>query len=97
MSDTIQNNNSTPNQDLVIAVAKLTASTDAFHTTTNEKFADIKADIKEIKDGVKTAIADHELRINRLETSRGNHAILISIGIGLLTLLTSILVYHIEK
>ena len=76
-------------------ITSLVASVNAFHVSTNEKLMEIKNDIKDLRDGIKQQIADHEVRINRLETSKGNQTILISIGIGLLTLLTSLLVYHI--
>lgn len=76
-------------------LVSLVASTAAFHTSLNDKLTEIKQDIKDLKDGVKQSIADHELRLNKLETSHGNQTILISIGIGLITLLTSLLVYHI--
>ena len=55
----------------------------------------VRQDIKDLKDGVKTSIADHETRINKLETSLVNLNTLLSIGIGILTLLTSLLIYHI--
>lgn len=47
---------------LVGAVAELKEST-------NEKFADLKSDIKELKDGHSMTIADHENRIRALEKS----------------------------
>ena len=84
-------------QDLMIAVAKLSASTEAFHVTTNEKFADVKADLKDIKDGVKSDIAKHEERLNKLESSRTSQTILISIGTGIMGLLATLLIYHMAK
>ena len=77
------------------AIVGLVASTFAFHTTVSEKFAELKIDIRDLRDGISVRIADHETRLNKLETSRGNQTILISIGIGLLALLASLLIYHI--
>ena len=54
-------------------------------------------EIREMKDGTNTQIGNHEVRINRLETSKSNQTILISVGIGLLSLLTSLIIYHITR
>jgi hypothetical protein len=40
-------------------------------------------------------VADHEVRINSLETNHTRTTVLLSIGIGILGILVSILVYHI--
>lgn len=57
----------------------------------------LKEDISEIKSGTSVKIADHEIRLIGLEKAKGNTALLISIGIGLLTLLVSLLVFHLFK
>jgi len=57
----------------------------------------IKADIKELKDGTAVQIGDHEHRLTNLEESRTKQTVLVSLGVGLLTLLTSLLTYHIMK
>lgn len=40
-------------------------------------------------------VTDHETRINALETSHTRTTVLVSIGIGILTILVSLLTYHI--
>lgn len=39
-------------------------------------------------------VADHETRINNLETSETRTAVMLSIGIGILSILVGLLVYH---
>ena len=39
-------------------------------------------------------VAEHEKRINSLETNNTRMTVLLSIGISILTLLTSLLIYH---
>ena len=43
---------------------------------------------------VLTAIAGHETRLNDVEKSNTKSNVLLSIGIGILSLLTSLLIYH---
>lgn len=59
------------------------------------KMEGLKSDISEIKDGTSIKIADHELRINSLETSNTRQTVMLSIGIGILSLLVSLLIWHI--
>lgn len=40
-------------------------------------------------------VSDHETRLNTLETSHTRTTVLVSIGIGILTILVSLLTYHI--
>lgn len=40
-------------------------------------------------------VSDHETRLNTLETSNTRTTVLLSIGIGILTILVSLLTYHI--
>lgn len=54
----------------------------------------LKEDVKEVNNGVSKGFANHEIRINKLETKDTRATILISLGIGLLTILTGILIYH---
>ena len=54
----------------------------------------LKADIKELSDGTKTQISEHEVRINILEDSKTKQTTLLSIGIGILSILVSLLIYH---
>ena len=58
------------------------------------KMEGLKSDISDIKDGTATKIADHELRINKLETSNTRQTTMLGIGIAILSLLVSLLVYH---
>jgi len=79
------------------AIVTLVASTSAFHATVNEKFAEIKADIKEIKEGTSAKINEHEIRINALELSKTRQNVTMGIGVALLSGLISLLVWHILK
>jgi hypothetical protein len=58
------------------------------------KMTDLKEDIKDIKDGTTAKINDHEIRLNGLETSKTKQTTLLSIGVGILVILTTLLVYH---
>lgn len=60
----------------------------------DEKVDGLKIDIKEIKDGTSAKISDHEVRINALETSNTRQTVMLSIGVGILGLLVSLLVWH---
>ena len=55
----------------------------------------IKNDVNEIKTGTSTQISDHEIRIFSLERGKTKTDTMISIGIALLTILASLIVYHI--
>lgn len=55
----------------------------------------IKNDVNEIKTGTATQINDHEIRIFSLERGKTKTDTMISIGIALLTILASLLIYHI--
>jgi hypothetical protein len=58
------------------------------------KIEGIRDDIKDLKDGTTEKIADHEIRLTNLETEKTKTTVLLSIGIGILTLLVSLLVWH---
>jgi len=58
------------------------------------KMDGLKDDIKGLSDGTSKQISDHEIRINSLEVEKTRTAVLLSIGIGLLGLLSSLLIYH---
>lgn len=63
-----------------------------------ERFkSDTSIDIKDLKDNSSGKIADHEIRIINLEKSRGNLTLLISIGIGILSVLVGLLIFHLVK
>jgi hypothetical protein len=55
----------------------------------------LKSDIKDLKDGTSTKINDHEIRLTALESSKTKQNTMMSIGIGILTLLTSLIVWHV--
>jgi hypothetical protein len=59
------------------------------------RLEDLKGDIKELKDGTASKIDNHEKRLNLLETSKTRQNVMMSIGIGVLSILISILVYHV--
>ena len=43
------------------------------------------------------SIDDHEIRLNSLETEKTRTTVLLSIGVGILTLLVSLLTYHLVR
>jgi hypothetical protein len=61
------------------------------------KMDGIKDDIRELKDGTKSQLNDHEIRLNSLETKNTRTTVLLSIVIALLSVLTSVLIYHVVK
>jgi hypothetical protein len=54
----------------------------------------LKDDIRDLKDGTTAKIADHETRIFSLESSKSKQNTLLTIGIALLALVTSMLIWH---
>ena len=58
------------------------------------KIEGIRDDIKDLKDGTTAKIAEHELRLNTLETNNTRLTVLFSVGSGLVALLVSLLTYH---
>lgn len=60
----------------------------------DQKVDSLKDDIKDLKDGTSSKIADHEVRINTLETNNTRTTVLLSIGIGILGILVSLLIWH---
>lgn len=61
------------------------------------KMGGIKDDIKDLKDGTARYINEHEIRINSLESSKIKQVTLLSIGIAILSVLASLLIYHMFK
>ena len=55
----------------------------------------LKTDIKDLNSNTSIKISDHEKRLFDLEKTRGTQTTLISIGIGLITVLIAIVVNHI--
>lgn len=61
------------------------------------KLENLRTDIKDLKDGTNDKIADHERRLGALESSKTKQNTLMSIGIGILTLLVGLLLFHLFK
>lgn len=61
------------------------------------KMEGLKSDIRDLKDGTNNKIADHEKRLGALESSKTRQNTLMSIGIGLLSLLVGLLLFHLFK
>ena len=55
---------------------------------------DTAASILDLKNGTSLKIEEHEKRIFKLEQTKGITNLLVSIGIGILLVLTTMLVYH---
>jgi len=55
----------------------------------------LKEDIADIKSGTSSQLGNHEIRLVSLEVSKTRQQTTMSIGIGILTLLVSLIVYHI--
>ena len=60
----------------------------------DEQLKGVKSDILNLSTGVSAKIEDHEKRIFDLEKGKGVTNVLLSIGIGVLTVLTGMLIYH---
>lgn len=54
----------------------------------------LRNDIKDLKDNTSTKIDDHEKRIFDLETSKGRQSTFITIGVSILVVLISFIVFH---
>ncbi len=54
----------------------------------------LKCDIKDLKDGTKANIDDHERRLFELEASKGRQSIIITVGASIIVLLVSMVVFH---
>lgn len=58
------------------------------------KMDGLKEDIRLLSDGTAKQINDHEIRLNALETEKTRTTVMLSIGVGILGLLVSLLVWH---
>ena len=58
------------------------------------EMAGVRQDIRDLKDNTAVRIAEHETRLNALETSRTKQNTMTSIAAGILTLLVSLLTWH---
>ncbi len=73
---------------LVANVKNLTESQEKFHK-------EMKEAMNDLKDNYSGQLGNHERRLNKLETANTRSTVLLSVGVGILTILVSILVYHI--
>lgn len=76
--------------DLIVKFARL-------EENVRLNFQQVKDAIKEVGDGTKKQIDDHEVRLNSLETSKTKQNTTMAIGIGILSLLVSLLTYHLMQ
>ena len=58
---------------------------------------EMKETMDELKNNYSWKLQAHEQRIFRLETAKTKTTTLVSIGIGILTILSSLLIYHMFK
>lgn len=65
-----------------------------FSSEVKTKLDGIATDIKDLKNGTESKINDHEVRLNALEGNNTKLTVLLSVGAGIMTLLVSLLVYH---
>ena|ERR1035441_2663033 len=68
-----------------------------FQLEVKESFRDLKENYSTRLDGLEKQIGINGGRITVLETSKTRQNVMMSIGIGILTLLVSLLVYHLTK
>ena len=61
------------------------------------KMEGLRADIQDLKTGTNDRISDHEKRLIALESSKTRQNTMMSIGIGLLSLLVGLLLFHLFK
>jgi hypothetical protein len=57
----------------------------------------LKVDIRDLNEGTSIKITDHEKRLFDLEKTKNSQTILLTIGIGILSILSSLVIYHIIK
>lgn len=81
----------TGDHDTLITLVGAVANIDQKFT---EKFAELRTDIADLRSGTSAQIDNHEGRLTSLEVSKTRQNVLMSIGIAILTLLVSLLVYH---
>lgn len=74
-------------QDLIVKFTRL-------EENVKLNFQQVKDAIKELNDGTTSKIENHETRLNSLETSKTKQNTTMAIGIGILTILVSLLIYH---
>ena len=75
---------------LIANVSNLKEGQDNFHREMKESFRDLK-------ENYTARLNDHETRLNALETSRTRQNTAMGIGIAILSILVSIMSYHIAR
>lgn len=75
---------------LIESVKNLKTWQDQFHK-------DMTTKMDELKNNYSGKIEAHEQRIFRLETSKTKTTVLLSVGIGILSLLSTLIIYHMSK
>lgn len=75
---------------LVANVSNLKESQEKFHS-------EMRTAMEDLRNNYSWQLSNHETRLNKLENSRVKINTLLSVGIGILTLLVSILVYHVMQ
>jgi uncharacterized protein YycO len=75
-------------------ITKLVEAVSNIDKKFTDKFLEVREDIKKISDGTSKQIDDHEVRINSLETSKTKQNTTMAIGIGILSLLVTLLIWH---
>ena len=80
-----------------INFANLKDSQDKFHLEMKESFADLKNNYAERLGDVEKRIDINGKRITDLETSKTRQNVMMSIGIGLITLLVSLMIYSLFR
>ena len=63
----------------------------------DQKVTDLKTDVKEIKDGTAAAIADHEIRLKKLENQHSRYSLTLSIYTGIGSTMIGLIIYYILK
>jgi hypothetical protein len=75
---------------LIESVKNIKDWQDKFHS-------EMKVTMDELKNNYTGKLHAHEQRIFRLETSKTKQTVLLSVGIGILSILSSLMIYHMFK
>jgi len=73
---------------LVANVSNLKESQEKFHS-------EMRAAMDDLKHNYSWQLGNHETRLNKLESGRVKISTLLSVGIGILSILVGVMVYHI--
>ena len=93
MQDTIVELSQSDRDKLITLVANVRNLSDSqalFHK-------EMKESIKDLQNNYSSRLDAHETRINALETSKTRQNTMMSIGVAILSLLVTLLIYHITK